>query len=200
MGDPTWKASIEGAASNLGQIHSVAFGRTADEILVQSDFGVKLTIWSLITRRGAEIRDSKAGQRCYALRPKTGHLAVLTRPTAQDVLMLVAPNSHEVVKNVDLGTIDAQEIQWSVDGSWIAVRDLPSAGHRVQIYTADGQLFRTFSGVDDPTELDLGVRCMAWSPAGLLVLGDQNGRVILLSKTTVRTRLCLAGNFADGIF
>ena len=183
--DPSWKASIEGAARNLGQVQSVTFGRTADEILIASDFGVKLTIWSLITRRGAEIKDPKMVPGAFAPRPKTGHLAILTRPAAQDSLLLVAPGSHDIVKNIDLGTVDAQEVQWSKDGAWLAVRDVPSAGHRVQVYTADGHLFRTFTGVEDSENIDLGVRCMTWSPAGLLILGDHNGRIMLLSKMTV---------------
>ena len=186
--DPKWKACIEGAASNLGQLSDVAFGHSADEVLVFSDFGVKITIWSLVTSRGVEVRDPKYGQRCYGVRPKTGHLAFLTRPAAQDVLMLLEPSSHEVVKSVELSTVDAQEVSWSHDGNWIAVRDAASLGHKVQMHTADGHLFRTFSGMKDAAEVDLGVKSMVWSPTGSLILGDYNGRVVLLCRKTVSVR------------
>ena len=186
--DHSWKASIDGVASNLGQISDVSFGNNPDEILVSSEFGVKLTIWSLVTCRGVEIRDPKIGRCHFDIRPKTGHLAILTRPTTSDLLMLLNPTSHEVIKSVAVGTIDAQEVQWSRDGKWIAIRDTPTSGHNVQIYTADGHLFKTFSGPEDSSDINLGIKRMEWSPAGSLILGDFNGNVTILSKTTVSYR------------
>ena len=185
MEDGAWKATIENATSNVGQISNVAFGDNSDSILVFSDFGVKLTIWSLVTSRGVEVRDPKLGEACYDLRPGTKHLALLTRPSAQDNLMILAPKSQNLLKSVELGTIDAQEVQWSKDGRWLAVRDTPSAGHSVHIYTADGHRFRTFNGAQDLDEVGLGLKSMIWSPAGSLILGDYNGAVTLLNKTTV---------------
>ncbi|KAG8528956.1 uncharacterized protein KY384_006645 [Bacidia gigantensis] len=182
--DPNWQASVDNAAGNLGQLSNVVFGHSLSDILVFSDFGVKLTIWSLITRRGSEIRDPKSSVACFDIRSETGHLALLTRTTAQDTLLLLQPATFELLKSVELSTVDAQEVRWSRDGRWIAIRDIASVGHRVQIYTADGHLFRTFSGVQDPDQIELGVRCMEWTASGLLVIGDYNDNVTVLSKTT----------------
>ena len=184
--DGAWKASINSATGNVGQISNVAFADSPDSILVFSDFGLKLTIWSLVTGRGVEIKDPKPGETSYDLRPDTGHLALLTRNTTQDIMMIFAPSSHNLFRSIDLGTIDAQEVQWSLDGRWLAIRDTSFAGHRVQIYTADGQHFRTFSGVGDSDEIGLGIKSMAWSTSGSLILGDYNGTITLLKKTTVR--------------
>ena len=142
VNDPTWHVLIEKAASNLGRVAEVAFGQTADEVVVLSDFGVKLTIWSLLTSRGVEIRDPKYSVKCYQHRPRTGHLAILTRPVAQDVLMLLQPGSHELVNRVELPTTDAQEVAWSPDGNWLAVMDTASSGYKVLIYTADGNVYK----------------------------------------------------------
>ena len=183
--DQTWQSTITGSASNLGKLANVVFGHTANEVLVFSDFGVKVTIWSLLTSRGVEIRDPKYAVTCYDFRSKTGHLALLTRGAAQDIMMLLKPGSHEVLKSVDLGTVDAQAVQWSGDGNWIVVRDIASAGHKVQIYTADGHLFRTFAGAEVLNEIGLGVNCIDWNAAGTLMVGGYNGSVTVLSQNTV---------------
>ncbi|KAL9124407.1 MAG: hypothetical protein Q9217_006257 [Psora testacea] len=183
--DPLWQGTIDGASCNLVKLADIAFGHNPNDILVFSDFGVKLTIWSLSTCRGVEVRDPKYIVACYDYRPNTGHLALLTRAVAQDVLMLLKPGPHEVLKSVDLGTIDAQEVRWSADGHWIAVRDTASAGNRIQIYTANGHLFRTFTGAGHSEEIGLGIKCMQWSPAGTLWLGGYDGTITMLSKNTV---------------
>ena len=186
VNDPTWSALIERAASSLGRIADVAFGYNPNEVLVFSDFGVKLTIWSLTTSRGVEIREPKYTVHCYSFRPRTGHMAILTRPAAQDILMLLSPSKHELITSVELPTVDAQEVSWSSDGCWIAIRDAASSGHKVLIYTADGQLFKTYSGVVDDVSIGLGVKSMAWNPSnGGLLLGDYNDNVTILSKNTV---------------
>lgn len=186
VNDPIWSASIDRAASNLGRIADVAFGYNPNEFLVFSDFGVKLTIWSLTTSRGVEIRDPKYMVHCYSFRPRTGHMAILTRPATQDILMLLSPSKHELITSVELPTVDAQEVSWSSDGCWLAIRDAASSGHKLLIYTADGQLFKTYSGVGDDVSIGLGLKRMAWNPSnGSLLLGDYNDNVTMLSKNTV---------------
>ena len=183
LNDPNWLATITGAASNLGKIANVAFGHNHNEILIFSDFGVKCTIWSLITSRGVEIRDPKYSvSQWYDFRPQTGHLALLTRAAARDVLILLSPGSQEVLRSAELSNVDAQEVKWSLDGHWIAIRDVASAGHKVQIYSADGHLFKTFSGIEDTSEIGLGVKCIEWCHSGTLLAGDYNGNIIVLSR------------------
>lgn len=184
--NPTWHAIIDKAASNLGRIAEVAFGHTPNEVVIFSDFGVKLTIWSLLTSRGVEIRDPKYLVKCYHHRPRTGHLAILTRPAAQDVLMLLQPGGQELVKSVELPTMDAQEVAWNNDGDWLAIRDTASNGYKVLIYTADGHLYKTIGGNGNIVDISLGVKCMQWIPsAGTLAIGDNNGNITILSKNNV---------------
>ena len=186
VNDPIWCALIERAASSLGRIADVVFGYNPNEFLVFSDFGMKLTIWSLTTSRGVEIRDPKYTMPCYSFRPRSGHMAILTRPAAQDILMLLSPSKHELITSVELPTVDAQEVSWSSDGCWLAIRDAASSGHKVLIYTADGQLFKTYSGVVDDVSIGLGLKRMAWNPSNSgLLLGDYSDNVTILSKDTV---------------
>ena len=178
-----WKATISSASSNLGVIANVAFGFSPNEVLVFSEFGVKLTIWSLVTSRGVEIRDPKYNVACYSYRPKTGHLALLTRGGVQDMMLILKRESYEVLRSVELGTVDAQIIQWSTDGRWIAVCDAASAGYKVLNYTADGQLFKTWTR-ERGSDVQLGVKSIRWMKEALAI-GDYNDEVILLKKDTV---------------
>ncbi|KAL6720559.1 hypothetical protein ACLMJK_002483 [Lecanora helva] len=181
--DIKWSAVIEKASCNLGRIANVSFGFTENEILVFSDFAVKLTIWSLKNSCGVEIRDPKYTVQCYSYRPRTGHLAILTRPAVQDILMLLNPGDHTLAESIELPTVDAQGVSWSPDGQWFVVRDAASSGHKLFIYTADGHLFKTYKGMEASGEIDLGIKCMEWSSSkGLLALGDHGGQVTILGK------------------
>lgn len=189
VNDPGWSGRIERAVSNVGRIADVAFGYTENELLVFSDFGVKLTIWSLITCRGIEIRDPKYMVHCYTYRAQTGHMAILTRPHAQDILMLLSPGDHGLIKSVELPTVDAQEVSWSPDGRWLVMRDAASSGHKVLIYTADGHLFKMCSGEGNTDAIGLGIRHMEWSPLHvMLALGDYNDKITILNKNIVTRR------------
>ena len=183
--DPEWSAKIERAALHLGKLANVAFGHTANDILVFSDFGIKLTIWSLITSRGVEIRDPKYLTRCYSLRPHTGHMALLIRPATQDILMLLNPADHSLAKSVDLPTVDAQAVVWSTHGRWLAIRDAASIGYKTLIYTADGNLYKTYVQHESGDDVALGIKSFEWNPAGLLAIGDYNSNVTILGKDTV---------------
>ena len=181
-----WKAEITGAASNLGSIANVHFGCTSDEVLVFSDFRVRATVWSLLTNRGVEIKDPKALVHGYDYRIQSGHLAILTRATAYDTIMLLNPGDHKLFKSFDIPTVDAQGLKWSPDGRWLAVWDAASSGYKVLIYTADGNLFKTFVGGQDVHNIGLGIKSLCWSPtAEVLAIGDYNERSTLLSKKTV---------------
>ena len=180
---PNWKATITSAAGNLGAISNVVFGFSSDEVLVFSEFGFKVTIWSLVTSRGVEVRDPKYSAACYSFRPRTGHLALLTRGGAQDMMVILKPRSHEMLRSVELSTVDAQEVVWSKDGRWIAVSDAASAGYKVLIYTADGQLFKTWIREREP-DIQLGVKSMTWMKEALAI-GDYNDEIVFLKKDAV---------------
>lgn len=183
-----WTAVIQGVSNNFGKIANVIFGADENEILVFSDFGVKVTIWSLSTSRGVEVRDPKSGW-SYDIRPRTGHLAILTRAGADDTLMLLSPGTHQVSKITKLQTVDAQGVRWSPDGRWIAVWDVASCGYNIMVYTADGHLFKTYDGGQTSDKISLGVRSLVWHPQSeFLAVGDFEDGVTLLGKSTVMRR------------
>ncbi|MCJ1249124.1 hypothetical protein MMC30_006347 [Trapelia coarctata] len=185
--DPEWHVAINGVSNNSGKIAGVDFGYTANEVVVFSDYGLKATIWSLLSSRGVEIRDPKFSSHGYCFRPRTGHLAIITRETTKDIVMVLAPGTRELENSFALATVDAQGLKWSPDGRWLVTWDAASAGYNVLIYTSDGHLFRTYSGGQDPDRPGLGVKTVIWEPSHrFLVVACYNHQITLLSSTTFK--------------
>lgn len=181
------RVKIGNLAGNTGKIADVQFGFTEDQVLVFSDFGFKVTFLTVSKKRGLEFRDPKKNCTCYNYRPGTGHLALLTRPSLHDILLILQPDDSGPVESVELPTIDAQGVLWSPNGQWLVIWDTASAGYKVLIYTADGHLFKTYHGGQDADNIGLGAKTFTWSPSGeFLAIGDFDQRIVLLKCKTVR--------------
>lgn len=196
--DSQWHFVINGGCGNL-KIAYVCFGYNADEIMLFSASGIKAVILSTVTNRAlAEIRDPKIPATCYDLRPRTGHLGILTRASGHDTLLLFSPKSHELMESVNLTSVDAQGIKWSLDGRWLAIWDIPSMGFKVLIHTADGHLYKTYAGGQDADNIGFGVKMLKWSPdSNLLAIGDCNQRVILLPVSFVSKSPPILASYCD---
>jgi WD40 repeat protein len=174
---------------------NVEFGADENEILVFHAWNTKMTIHSLDTWRSSMIKSPKSSHPLgFGYRPQTKHFAILLKPDASDLLTIHDPQSYNLVSRVVLSTNDAQGLKWSPDGRWIAVWDAASSGTKVLIFTADGQLFRTYSGPSEMDDsFDLGVKQIEWGPVGkggtsnTLAVGKVNGNVDLLRTRTVCT-------------
>lgn len=172
----------------MGKIANVEFGSDDSEILVFSNFGSKVTVWSLWTAKSVEIKDPKFSRKGYgrSATGRNGVFAILTRPGAQDTVSLHVPGTYGLIKSFAPQTVDAQGLQWSPDGRWLAIWDAASSGYKVLIYTADGNLFRTYQGDCFDDELKgLGVKALEWSPNGdfLIVAGFQKTLTLLGTRT-----------------
>ncbi|KAK0658159.1 putative WD repeat-containing protein C32H8.09 [Lasiodiplodia hormozganensis] len=187
IADTRWKAVIDNGSGGMGKISNVEFGCSQNEVLVFSDFGARVTVWCLKTGRSVEIKDPKyyRDSRGFGYRPRNSVFALLSRPGPQDVLTLHAPGTYFLLETIALPSSDAQGIQWSPDGRWLVVWDAASTGFKLFVYTADGQLYRTYSGDDDDGIRGLGIKSIEWSPRGdYLAVGGYNQRVTLLSTRT----------------
>ncbi|RAK78450.1 YVTN repeat-like/Quino protein amine dehydrogenase [Aspergillus fijiensis CBS 313.89] len=171
----------------------IDFGGDENEIIYFHAWNTKITIFGLDTGRSQIIKAPKfSTTNGFGYRPKTRQLAVLLKPDAADLLTIHEFESYELISRANLPTVDAQGLKWSPDGRWIAVWDAASAGTRVLIFTADGQLFRTYTGLPgSDTSFDLGVRSIEWSPVSsargvseVLAVGKVDGSVDLLKSTT----------------
>ena len=162
------------------------FGFTKDEVIVFSDFGLKVTIWSLLTNRGVEVRDPKNSSCGHSFRPSSGHLAILVRETMRDVVMVLSPVTRRVENTFSLTTVDAQGLEWSPDGNWLVAWEAASAGCHVLVYTADGYLFKNYFAGQSPDTPGLGVRTVEWSFSGkFLAVTNCDNQVHLLAARSV---------------
>lgn len=193
-----WKVSTLVKLGDLQNVEAdwlhVDFGADESEIIVFHSWNTRVTIFCLRSNKTTVIKQPKqATPHGYGYRPRTRELAILLKPEASDVLTIHETQSYKILNRSALPTVDAQGLKWSPDGRWIAIWDLASIGTKVLIYTADGQLFRTYtgpSGVDD--SFDTGVKQIEWNPVGsegvshILAVGKVNGNIDLLNTRTVR--------------
>jgi hypothetical protein len=188
-----FSATIAHPTSGTTKVASINFGANDDEILVFSDFGLKLSILNLTTSKSVEINAPKfyssgVSARGYSYRPESSHLALLTRSGGKDVISIHARNTLEVMRSWWPETIDAQGLSWSVDGRWLIVWESASQGHRLFVYTADGHLFKTWNGPvpisneDSEPALGAGIKMLERSGNGAhIAIGDYSQRVTLLT-------------------
>lgn len=182
--DPEWSATIDNGSGGMGKIANAEFGHDDTEVLVFSDLHAQVTVWSLWTGRSVEIKDPKFAAKGHG---RNRVFALLSRPTAHDVVTLHAPLSYAVIKSIALPTNDAQGLKWSPDGRWLAIWDSATTGYKALIYTADGHLYRTYTGdYYEDHLIGLGVRSIEWSPSGdFLAIGGYEKTITLLSTKTV---------------
>lgn len=176
----------------------VDFGADENEVVVFHSWNTRITVFCLNSSKMTVIKQPKlAHPHGHGYRPKTRELAILLKPDASDILTIHEPRSYELLHRAVLPTVDAQGLKWSTEGRWIAVWDLPSLGTKLLIYTADGNLFRTYTGTADVDDAqDTGVKHIEWSPVPasknackFLAVGKINGNIELLNTQTVRSHL-----------
>ncbi|GIC91471.1 WD40 repeat domain-containing protein [Aspergillus udagawae] len=190
--------NIESGALNID------FGADENEIIVFHAWNTKLTIHSLDSGRSQVIKSPKFSHyNGFGFRPRTRQFAILLKPETSDLLTIHEYGSYELINRAILPTSDAQGLKWSPDGNWIAVWDAASAGTKLLIYTADGNLFRTYNGSPESESVfDLGVRSIEWSPAisqgdasDLLAVGKVDGTIDILNTKTFSCSMTLSHAF-----
>lgn len=153
----------------------IGFGATCDEVMVFADFGLKVNIYNLQTSKAVEIPSPKyytlgTAAKGFSYRPQTFHLALLSRSGGKDVISIHVKSTYQVVRSWIADTIDAQSIAWSPDGKWLVLCESAGQGHKVHIYTSDGNLYKTWNGPvnisDEDRDLAMGagVRSVEWGP------------------------------------
>ncbi|KAI8288121.1 hypothetical protein K4K60_011578 [Colletotrichum sp. SAR11_57] len=166
-----YRAVVRNPASPNFKPTFVQFGASDSEILMCSSFGLKFSVFDLTTSRAVEIGSPKFHQptsapRGFALRPRSGHLALLTRVSGRDIVSIHHPTTRGVQRSWHPETVDAQGLTWTPDGRRLIMWESAAQGHKVLFYTADGHLLNTWSGPSafEPEEkhFDLGAGVKIW--------------------------------------
>ncbi|KAH8602306.1 hypothetical protein B0O99DRAFT_136598 [Bisporella sp. PMI_857] len=190
--DPQFSAIITNPTSGTTRAVHISFGATDDEICAFSEFGLKLSVFSLSTSRSVDIGNPKfynpgVAAKGLSYRPVTLNLALLTRTGGKDIISIHERHTLEVTRSWNPDTIDAQGLSWSADGRWLAVWESSSQGHQFLVYAADGYLYKSWNGpIPVAGDVDLssgpGIKMFEWNKPGTHVaIGDFSRRVTVLS-------------------
>lgn len=194
--DSSFHATIGNPAAGIGKPALIQFGSHDTEVLIFAAFGLKLVVYDLSTSKAVEINNPKfnlssSAARGFSFRPKTSHLALLTRTGGRDVVSIHHPITRQVQRSWYPGTIDAHGLIWTPDGQWLLLWESPAHGHKILLYTPDGQFFRAIgapniSGAED-ADLEPGIKlCCLSADASICAVGDHSRTVAILSTQTWR--------------
>lgn len=195
--DGSFNATIRNAVAPGTKPAHVGFGASDAEICVVASFGLKFAVYDLASSKAVEIGSPKlfsllAASRCFAFRPQTHHLALLTRTAGKDLISLHTFPTRELQRSWAPDTIDAQGLLWSPDGRWLLVWESAAQGHKLLFYTSDGHIFRTWSGPTSPAPeykdyaAGAGIRTVQFSAdARHLAIGDYSRSLYLFNMASV---------------
>lgn len=177
--DNTWEVNIH---DDYG-IKNIQWSRNGSEILVWTDFMLKLTVWSLSKDSGSTIYYPKFFNKGYDYRPTSTHFVLITRPVSHDFISIFdySFSPWRLFKKWCLPTSDAQGCSWSQDGKWLAVWDSPME-YKILLYTPNGYLLQQYSAYD----IGLGIKTVQWIPptGNFVAVGSFDGKVRFLDNFT----------------
>ncbi|KAF9773922.1 hypothetical protein IL306_008178 [Fusarium sp. DS 682] len=199
--DSSFRATIKNPAVGGGKQTLVQFGARDDEVFACAAFGLKFSIFDLSTSKAAEIGNPKfylpsSAPRGFSTRPQTSHLAILTRTSGRDAISIHHPKTRQVLRSWYPETVDAHGLTWTPDGQWLLLWEAPAHGHKILLYTPDGQLFRPIGASSivghEDADLEMGIKICSISPdTSLCAIGDGSRTVGVLSTQTWRGGLKL---------
>lgn len=175
-----------------------SFGATDDEVCVFSPVGIKLTVFNVVSSKAVEISNPKffsavAALKGCSFRPKTRHMALLTRTAGKDTVSIHSADTRELQRSWCPETVDAQGLSWTPDGRWLVVWDSPAHGTRVLFCTYDGHVYKDWRGDlshsaldDDMGQYAPGVKTLAFGPNGrYTAVTDGSNRISIFNHRLV---------------
>ncbi len=180
----------------------IGFAGADTAVCVCSSLGLQFALFNLGTSQKVEIGSPKlhnsaaAACRGFSVRAATRHLALLTRAAGKDMVSIHHAATGDVQRSWGPDTLDAHGLVWSPDGRWLVVWESPAHGHKALFYTADGHLFRTWSGPtaegSDRRALGAGIGSVLFSPdARRLAISDSSRCICIFDMTAVSEALHL---------
>ncbi|KAH9838777.1 YVTN repeat-like/Quino protein amine dehydrogenase [Rhodofomes roseus] len=179
MRDEEWRARIEAGAEGLVKAEWAPDGRS---IVCWSEWGLRVTVWSLVTDSATYIQYPAHPERGYAFRSDGHYLILAERHKSKDAMGVYdATSTYRMVRHFPLPTALFAALSLSPTGNHVAVWEGPLE-HKIYILSLAGELLGTFTPEKDPT---FGVRAVAWHPVGLfLVVLGWDDKVYVLENLT----------------
>ncbi|KAJ3816063.1 WD repeat-containing protein 8 [Lentinula aff. lateritia] len=161
--DEGWTARIDCGVEGLVKAVWAPDART---ILCFSDWGLRVTIWSLVTGTASYIQFPIFLDKGFDFHPDGRYFVLAERHKSKDMLGLYdASESYKLVRRFPSQTSSLASLALSPTGNHIAVWEGPLE-YKVHIMTLAGNLLASFSPDPEPV---LGIREVAWHPSGMFL-------------------------------
>lgn len=177
MRDDKWTARIEAGAEGLVRAEWAPDSRN---IICFSEWGLRVTIWSLSSGTGTYIQFPKHPDRGYAFRKDGRYFILAERHKSKDMMGVYdCPSGYKLMRHFALPTVSLASIALSPTGNNVAIWE-SAAEFKLVIMNLVGQHLATYVPPDNPL---LGIRQVAWHPTGTyLVLGGWDSKLYILSS------------------
>ncbi|KAI9137159.1 quinon protein alcohol dehydrogenase-like superfamily [Paraphysoderma sedebokerense] len=179
-----WTAKID---QGTGGCVKCIWSPTGRDILSFSEFGLRVTIWSLVDRSVRYIQYPKHTDKGYAFRKDGKYFAIAERRDANDYIGIYDCEDWSLIKHFQVDTTDLEDISWSPDGRFIAVWN-SLLEYQIHIYHPDGRLVKSYSPYPNDQNgqcMGLGIKSVKWSPSSQFVaVGSFDQKARLLNHYT----------------
>ncbi|KAI5122576.1 hypothetical protein M0805_004793 [Coniferiporia weirii] len=175
MRDDDWSARIEAGVEGLVRAEWAPDGRN---ILCFSEWGLRVTVWSLLTGTAIHIQFPKHPDRGYAFRRDGRYFILAERHRSKDMLGVYdASDSYKQARHYAVPTSSLASLAISPTGKHVAIWEGPLE-FKLCILSFPGTLLSTY--VPDP-DAGLGIRCVAWHPSGsFIAIGGYDDKIHIL--------------------
>ncbi|KAF4573059.1 Centrosome-associated WD domain-containing protein [Pleurotus pulmonarius] len=177
LADEEWTAHIDSGAEGLVKAEWAPDGRT---VLCFSEWGLRVTLWSLVTGRASYINFPIHPDRGYTFRADGRYLIMAERHKSKDTLGLYdVAEGYKPVRHFPLPTSSLSSLALSPSGNHLAIWEGPLE-YKLYIISLNGDLLGSFAPDHDP---GFGIRGVAWHPTGMfLAVGGWDDKVYILDS------------------
>ncbi|KAG0696051.1 WD repeat-containing protein 8 [Suillus ampliporus] len=184
--DEFWNARIEAGAEGLLKAEWAPDGR---HILSFSQWGLRVTIWSLLTGNATYIQFPIHPDRGYAFRSDSRYFVLAERHKSKDTMGVYdTTDFYRLVRHFPIPTSNLSSLALSPTGNHIAVWE-GILEYKLHILSLTGNVQGTFSPQPDP---GFGVRNVAWHPTGMfLAVAGWDDKIHILDGLTWSTAAIL---------
>ncbi|KAF8647930.1 hypothetical protein AX16_006462 [Volvariella volvacea WC 439] len=177
--DEDWSGRIDAGAEGLTRAEWAPDGRT---ILCFSDWGLRVTVWSLVTGNAIYIQFPIYPDKGYAFRRDGRYFVLAERHKSKDTVGVYdTSDAYRLVRHFPLPTTSVASLSLSPTGNHLAIWEGPLE-YKLHILTLTGTLLRSFTPEPDP---GFGIRNVAWHPGGAFIaVGGWDDKIHILDNVS----------------
>ncbi|KAF8213169.1 WD repeat-containing protein 8 [Mycena galopus ATCC 62051] len=193
--DESWSARIEAGTEGLGKAEWAPDGRT---ILCFSQWGLRVTVWSLVTATATYIQFPLHPDAGYTFRSDGRYFVLAERHKSKDTIGIYdTAHAYQLARHFPLPTSSLASLALSPTGNHLAIWEGPIE-YKLYIMSLVGDILGTFCPDPDP---GFGIRRVAWHPSGMfLAVGGWDDKIHILDLTwSVAATLELSARISAGV-